>query len=91
MAKVAATKSPKNVSATRADAKSPGEEPADRTIQGPVLGRENYVLLGVALLVIAAGFIALGQGSITIAPILLVVGYLVLLPMAIVKRTRSGE
>ena len=94
MAKAAATKSSTTDPKHRPGAGPPhiaGEEPADRTIQGPVLGRGNYMLLGVALLVIAIGFVTLGRGSITLAPILLVMGYLVLIPMAIFKRTRSGE
>jgi hypothetical protein len=43
-------------------------------------------LLGVAgLAVVTAGYWLLAQGSITAAPILLVLGYVVLLPMAIIK------
>lgn len=38
---------------------------------------------GVASLV--AGYWLLGQGSITAAPLLLVLGYVVLLPMAIIR------
>ena len=38
---------------------------------------------GVASLV--AGYWLLGQGSITLAPLLLVLGYVVLLPMAIIR------
>lgn len=42
--------------------------------------------LGVAgLAVVTAGYWMLAQGSITAAPILLVLGYVVLLPMAIIK------
>ena len=59
---------------------------AQDVIQGPSFTRKNYVLLGASLAVIALGFVLLGQGSITLAPILLVVGYLVLVPIAIMKR-----
>ena len=59
---------------------------AQDVIQGPSFTRKNYVLLGGALAVIALGFVLLGQGSITLAPILLVIGYLVLVPIAIMKR-----
>lgn len=46
--------------------------------------RKN-VLLGLAgLLVIILGYVLLAQGSITAAPLLLVLGYLVLLPLALV-------
>jgi hypothetical protein len=43
------------------------------------------VLGGVGLLVIAAGFHLLNQGSINVAPVLLVVGYGVLIPLALIK------
>jgi hypothetical protein len=39
----------------------------------------------VALLTIAAGFMDLARGGITIGPILLVLGYCVLVPIAILK------
>lgn len=43
-------------------------------------------LLGVAGLgVLTLGYWLLAQGSITAAPLLLVLGYVVLLPMAIIK------
>ena len=40
---------------------------------------------GLALLVIVGGFADLARGGETIAPILLAVGYCVLIPMAILK------
>jgi hypothetical protein len=40
---------------------------------------------GIAALVIIAGFADLARGGETIAPILLAVGYCVLIPMAILK------
>ena len=40
---------------------------------------------GIALGVIALGFADLARGGETIAPILLVIGYCVLVPMAILK------
>ncbi len=45
--------------------------------------KKNYYLLLVAILVIILGFISLGKGSTTLAPILLVLGYCVLVPLAI--------
>ena len=44
----------------------------------------NLVLFLVSLLVIIAGHIALGMGSITLAPIALVLGYCILVPLAII-------
>jgi len=49
-------------------------------------GRKNYVLFGLAALVILAGYIALSKGSITLAPILLLTGYLVLIPWGILAK-----
>lgn len=47
---------------------------------------EVNALLGMAgLAAITVGYWLLAQGSITLAPILLVLGYVVLLPMAIIK------
>jgi Flp pilus assembly protein TadB len=52
------------------------------------LERANLILFAVALAVIVAGYLALAAGSITLAPILLVLGYCVLVPVAIVYRPR---
>jgi len=40
---------------------------------------------GIALLVIAAGYADLARGGETIAPLLLVAGYIVLVPVAIMR------
>jgi len=40
---------------------------------------------GIALLVIVAGYADLARGGETIAPVLLVVGYCVLIPLAILR------
>jgi hypothetical protein len=49
-------------------------------------GRKNYILFGLAAIVILAGYIALSRGSITLAPILLLTGYLVLIPWGILAK-----
>jgi hypothetical protein len=58
-----------------------------RTFVWP-FGRKNYILFGVALVVIAIGYVFLAQGSITLAPLLLVVGYCVLVPWAILAKNQ---
>jgi len=58
--------------------------------EGPLFRKPNYILFGAALLVIALGFVLLAGGSITMAPLLLVVGYAVLVPLAILYRPRAG-
>jgi hypothetical protein len=49
-------------------------------------GRKNYALFAIAALIIIAGYIALARGSITLAPILLLLGYLVVIPWAILAK-----
>jgi hypothetical protein len=48
--------------------------------------RANAIWLGAAAVAIAIGFFLLSTGSVTIAPILLVLGYCVLLPIGIIKK-----
>jgi hypothetical protein len=45
----------------------------------------------IAAVVLAAGYADLARGGETIAPILLVLGYGVLVPMAIFSEARAGE
>lgn len=49
-------------------------------------GKINYLLILFGLLLIILGYIALSKGSITLAPILLVLGYCVLIPFGLVIR-----
>ena len=73
---------------------SGGREERGRKRPAPVvsdhlpLDRENLILFGVALAVIVLGYVFLARGSITLAPILLVLGYCVLVPIAIIFRPR---
>ena len=50
------------------------------------LGRRNFLFLGIGVATIVAGFIALSTGSITLAPLLLVVGYCVLIPVGLLVK-----
>lgn len=52
-------------------------------------GMKNYLLFGLALVVIAIGYITLGYGSITLSPVLLVVGYCVLIPISLIVKDKS--
>ena len=55
-------------------------------------GRNNYLWFIVALATIIAGYFSLAQGSETLAPVLLIVGYCVLIPVSlIVKNGQSGQ
>lgn len=74
---------------------APAEEPrrrqrrqAAREPQGVEIpfGRKNYLIFTAAAIVILAGYVALSRGSITLAPILLLTGYLVLIPWGILAK-----
>jgi uncharacterized membrane protein HdeD (DUF308 family) len=54
-------------------------------------GKKNWMILGAALASIVLGFIALASGSITLAPILLVLGYCVLIPIGIMIKDRPAD
>ena len=57
-------------------------------------GVPHTVLLALGVGVLVAGFVALSKGSITLAPLLLALGYLVLIPVSLLVRGRkagSGE
>ena len=62
------------------------EAPGTRIAFGPV----NYALFAAAAAAIVVGYALLAGGSITLAPILLVLGYVVLLPAAILLRGKAG-
>ena len=68
--------------AQRARGPRPSESPS---VELP-FGRKNYVLFAAAALVILVGYIALSRGSITLAPILLLLGYVVLIPWGILAK-----
>jgi cbb3-type cytochrome oxidase subunit 3 len=59
--------------------------------------KENYYLFGIGLFVILIGYIALAHGpwnsfsSLTLAPILLVIGYCVIIPVAILYRKKQKK
>ncbi len=67
--------------------------------RGPILSltKTNYVIFGVAAVVIGIGYYFLSIGpadsvqSLTIAPIILVIGYVVLVPLAIFWRKRRND
>ncbi len=48
--------------------------------------KKNYLFFGAGLLSIIIGFILLRQGDIVLAPILLVLGYLVFFPLGILLK-----
>ena len=57
-------------------------------------GRANNLLMGLGLVALVAGYLALSKGSTTLAPVLLVAGYCGLIPASLLIRRRepgSGE
>ena len=48
--------------------------------------RGSWIWWGAAILALLLGYVDLVRGGITLAPILLVLGYCVLIPVAILKR-----
>jgi uncharacterized membrane protein len=55
------------------------------------LRRSNVLVLVAGMVVILLGYFLLSRGSISMAPILLVVGYCVIVPLAIVLWTRKPD
>ena len=57
--------------------------------------RENFVILGIGLVVIIIGYFALSGNSVegfsqlTLAPLLLVLGYCVIIPVGIIYRKKQ--
>ena len=72
--------------ARRKARKSEGKRPAERPDVELPFTRKNYLLFGLAAISIIVGYIALSSGSITLAPILLLIGYLVLIPWGILAK-----
>jgi hypothetical protein len=73
-------------------AKADKSSPAQREISSDIwLSSFNIRLLVLSLVVIVAGFVFLSRGSVTLAPILLVLGYCVMVPFAIVYRPKSSK
>jgi len=52
-------------------------------------GAVNSLLLGISLAVLVAGYVALSRGSTTLAPVMLVLGYCVLVPASLLLRGRN--
>jgi len=70
----------------RRQRRGPGQRPTEPPNVEIPFGRKNYLIFGLAALVILAGYVSLSHGSITLAPILLLLGYLVLIPIGILAK-----
>ena len=56
-----------------------------------VFGRRNVLLLVAGIAVVTIGYLFLGRGSITAAPILLVLGYCVIIPLSIILWVKKPD
>ena len=65
----------------RKNAPAPKGAPANASLHFSAV---NLALGGAGLLALALGYMLLAQGSITLAPILLGLGYVVLVPLALI-------
>lgn len=54
-------------------------------------GTLNTVLLAAGVALLGAGYMSLSRGSITLAPVLLVIGYCGLIPAALLVRGNEAE
>jgi hypothetical protein len=70
-------------------------EPRKKRREGSLtMGSRNVLMLFAGIVVIVIGYFLLSRGSITAAPLLLVIGYCVVVPLSIVlwvKKTESGN
>ncbi|MBU0710972.1 DUF3098 domain-containing protein [bacterium] len=74
----------------------------DRTKQSPfieqlTLKNTNFIIFGIGILAIIVGFLIMASGdtysfrTLTIAPIVLLVGYLIIIPVAILYRKKNNR
>jgi len=52
-------------------------------------GKKNYLWFAISMVVIIIGYFLLAQGSMTLAPVLLVGGYCVLIPISLLIKGRK--
>ncbi|MFO7659396.1 MAG: hypothetical protein R6V77_00615 [Candidatus Cloacimonadaceae bacterium] len=55
------------------------------------LSAGNYILLIIALATITAGYIIMGKNDISISPILLVIAYVIVVPLALLIRFKKKD
>ena len=67
------------------------EKDAGKDIESVPFSKLNYILFAVGLLVITAGWFLLRGGHISIAPIMLILGYCGIIPLAIVLKQKKTE
>ena len=69
----------------------------DRLFEGWAFGKINYFLFGAGLVLLILGYFFMANGevnsfqSLTLAPILLFLGYIVVIPIALVYREKQTK
>ena len=69
----------------------------DRLFEGWPFGSTNYILFGAGLLLVIIGYFFMANGSVnsfqslTLAPIMLFLGYIIVLPIALVYRDKEKK
>ena len=70
---------------------------ADRFFEGWAFGNINYILFGTGILLVIFGYFFMTNGSVnsfqslTLAPIMLFLGYIVVLPISLVYRDKEKK
>ena len=60
------------------------------------LSKINYILFGIGLTLIILGYILMGKGevysfqSLTLAPIMLFIGYIIVIPVSLIYRDKNS-
>jgi membrane protein YdbS with pleckstrin-like domain len=55
------------------------------------LGKANYLLLLIAAILLIAGYFIMSLNEISISPITLLIAYVVIIPLALLKRSKPKE
>ena len=73
------------------------EEKNVHLLEGWTFSKKNYVLGGIGLATIIFGYVVMASGtvnsfqSLTLAPIMLFVGYLIIIPIALIYRDKKKQ
>ncbi|HJL79455.1 MAG TPA: hypothetical protein QF355_09165 [Candidatus Marinimicrobia bacterium] len=73
------------------------EEKNVHLFEGWTFSKKNYVLGGIGLATIIFGYVIMASGtvnsfqSLTLAPIMLFVGYLIIIPIALIYRDKKKQ
>ncbi|HEX8272005.1 MAG TPA: hypothetical protein VF615_05105 [Longimicrobiaceae bacterium] len=76
--------SPRRTAATSAAARTDGEGTVRFSLS-------NWILIAAGLVSIVVGYVLLNGGSVDLAPALLVLGYVILIPLGIIWQGRDRE